>query len=372
MTDIPESIKQQIAHPQPDAQQFVNVITGRVQPKRVHLTELFADPEIMQWITENVLGKKWVPRPADESDREQLSQHLLCAIDYWYRMGYDYIRARGGLSFPGLTRDSQDTAQLPHQSRNWAETGRGPVQTEQDFENYPWPEVKDENLWPYHFVAENLPDGMGMMVCPVSGFLEIPAYSIVGYESLAMMIYDNPALLEAVFANVRQRILGVYRRLVQIPQVIGFFQGDDMRFRSGTLYAPDFLRKHVLPAHEEAAELAHTHQKIYMLHSCGKLDDIMDDLVDDVKIDAKHSFEDTITPVEQFYDRYHQHIGVLGGLPVDLLARADEDTVRQRARKILNHCLPAGRYAFGSGNSVTNYCKPENVLAMFDEAYRWQ
>ena len=32
----------------------------------------------------------------------------------------------------------------------------------------------------------------------------------------------------------------------------------------------------------------------YLLHSCGKLDVIMDYFIDEVKIDAKHSFEDTI------------------------------------------------------------------------------
>jgi len=90
-----------------------------------------------------------------------------------------------------------------------------------------------------------------------------------------------------------------------------------------------------------------------------------------VKIDAKHSYEDAICPVEQFYDRYSSRIGLLGGLDVDLLARADEATLRRRAREILNHCMPKGRYAFGTGNTLVNYSKLENVLAMFDEAYRW-
>lgn len=371
MTSVPQHIKQQIAKPQPDIDQFIKVITGKAKPTRVHLAELFADQEIMQWITENVLQKKWTLLPTNQSDRRQTSQYFLGLIEYWYRMGYDYVRMSGGLHFPGTVRAAADTAALPHEKRTWAETGQGPVQSWEDFERYSWPQVTDESLWTYQFVAEHLPDGMGLMVCPCSGFFEIPSNIVVGYESLSMMCYDEPDLVDAVFKAVREPMLEMYRRLVKIPQVVGFFSGDDMGFRSGTLFHPDFLKKYCLAPHKELAELAHQHGKIHMLHSCGNLEVIMDDLIDDVRIDAKHSFEDAIIPVEDFYDRYHDRLAVLGGLPVDLLARADEQTVRRRARKILDHCVPAGKYAFGSGNSVTNYCKPENVLAMFDETYQW-
>jgi len=64
-------------------------------------------------------------------------------------------------------------------------------------------------------------------------------------------------------------------------------------------------------------------------------------------------------------------VGLLGCVDVDVLARADEQVVRRRVQKIIDHCDPNGRFALGSGNSIANYCKPENVLAMFDEAYCW-
>ena len=39
-------------------------------------------------------------------------------------------------------------------------------------------------------------------------------------------------------------------------------------------------------------------------------------------------------------------------------------------RRILEACMPGGGYALGSGNSVANYVKVENFLAMLDEG--WQ
>jgi len=371
ITSIPESVKRQIADPQPDAEQFVRVITGQAEPQRVHLAELFADAEIMQWITENVLERRWVPAPDDPSDRGQMQQHLLCVIEYWHRMGYDYIRQIGGVEFPVDALAAENTAALAGRQRQWADEHGGPIQSWEDFEKYPWDTITDEKVWMYHFVAEHLPDGMGMLVCPTSGYLEIPMNHLIGYEPLALMIYDQPDLVEAVFDKVRGLIMDVLRRVIGIDKVIGIFQGDDMGFKSGLLYPPDFLKTHSLSGHRQACQLAHQHGKLYLLHACGNLGQIMDYLIDEVGIDGKHSHEDVILPVEEFFAQYGRRVGVLGGLDVDLLGRADEAAVRRRARRILSRCAD-GRYAFGTGNSVANYCKPENVLVMFDEAYRWK
>jgi len=75
-------------------------------------------------------------------------------------------------------------------------------------------------------------------------------------------------------------------------RLILFFDTDDMGFKTGLLISPDDLRELVLPGHKKMAAMAHAAGRPYLLHSCGKLDMILDDLIDDVKIDAKHSFED--------------------------------------------------------------------------------
>lgn len=372
MITIPVSIIRQINNPHPDIKKFVSVIKGAVKPDRVHLAELFADQEVMRWVTEELFKKQWVPLPDDFNDREQMQKHWLCEIEYWHRMGYDYIRVWGGLNYPQQIISIDNTAEMAKDRRQWAITHNGPIQTWDDFERYPWPTVSDDSIWIYEFVAKHLPDGMGIMVCPLSGFLEIPMHTLVGYESLAMMVHDQPELVKAIFAKVRENILGVNRRALALERVAGVFQGDDMGFRSGLLFSADFLKEHSLNGHKAAAELAHARGKIYMLHACGNLASIIDYLIDEVKIDAKHSFEDVIIPVDDFYSKYGDRVACLGGVDVDLLGRADETTVRQRVRKILDTCMRNGRYALGSGNTIANYCKMENVLAMFDEAFSWK
>ena len=99
---------------------------------------------------------------------------------------------------------------------------------------------------------------------------------------------------------------------------------------------------------------------------------VMDDLIDDVGIDAKHSFEDKILPVEEVYRRWGDRIAVLGGVDMDVLGRGTEERVRARTRQILEVCGVKGTgYCLGTGNSVVNFIPVQNYLAMLDEGSRW-
>lgn len=357
---IADIVKDQINNPCPDINRLIDVINGKKAPTKVHLGEIIIRNDIIAWFTKNVFQKNWVDIPSD-GNMEQMKAHLLCLIEYWYRMGYDYIRLSGGLVFKLKSIENDGS---------WTNRHSGLISNWQEFEKYPWPNVKDQDLWHYEFVSDNLPESMGMMVCPTGGFLEMPMNYLFGIENLSLLMYDNPELVQEVFIKVRNAILTVYEKLIDIPKVVGFFQGDDMGFKSATMYPPDFLKLFSLPGHKKAAEMAHSNGKIYILHSCGNLYEIMDYLIDEIEIDAKHSFEDVITPVEEIYSLYSDRVAVIGGIDVALLSDGTIDDVKKRIKKILKHCFP-GRYLLGSGNCLADYSKPENVLAMYEEAYKW-
>jgi uroporphyrinogen decarboxylase len=97
----------------------------------------------------------------------------------------------------------------------------------------------------------------------------------------------------------------------------------------------------------------------------------MHELVDDVKIDAKHSFEDQIQPVEEFAAQWGRQVAAIGGVDVDLLARADETAIARRTQQILESCAPRGGYAAGSGNSIPNYIPVDHYLAMVETIHRY-
>jgi uroporphyrinogen decarboxylase len=147
--------------------------------------------------------------------------------------------------------------------------------------------------------------------------------------------------------------------------------GDDMGFKTGTMIAPEHLRNFVFPIQKQIARVAHDRGLPFLLHSCGNLEAVMDDLIEDVGIDAKHSYEDAIMPIEDVCAKYSERICVIGGVDVDLLCRGTEDKIRQRTREILETCGQTGAYILGSGNSIANYVPITNFLAMIDEGWRF-
>jgi len=144
-----------------------------------------------------------------------------------------------------------------------------------------------------------------------------------------------------------------------------------MGFKTSTIVSPEVLRKLVLPWHKKFASLSHQYNKMYWLHCCGNVLSLMEDFVEDVKIDAFHSFQDSIIPVGEFKKRYGDRVATLGGVDMDKLCRLDEKSLRRYVREILDECM-SDRYALGSGNSIANYVPVENYLVMLDEGLKWR
>jgi len=94
----------------------------------------------------------------------------------------------------------------------------------------------------------------------------------------------------------------------------------------------------------------------------------MDVIIDELKYDAKHSFEDTILPVEEAYEKYQGRIAVLGGIDLDFVCRASPREIRKRSEAMLERSSGRGGFALGTGNSVPEYVPDENYFAMIDAA----
>lgn len=350
----------------PDGARFISAIMGRIQPSRPPLVEYLIDDALRKPIVTDLLGRQWVdPQPGN---RASLNAYLDNFIAVWHQLGYDFVRFEQGLSFSQF-HVTGDDATRPDGKRSWNDMHRGVITSWDDFERYPWPVVTPEFLANYEYLAGHLPEGMGLIVCHGGGIYEHLS-SLFSYEGLCLALYDQPDLVAAVAERIGNLMADVYRQLVELEHVIAIFPGDDMGFRTATLLPPAALRQYTLPWHAQYASIAHAHNLPYFLHSCGNLREIMPDLINTVGIDAKHSFENAIMPVDAFQVIYGDKIGVLGGVDIDILGRATQEQVRSETRRLVETCGARGRYAIGSGNSIPSYVPLENFLCMLDEAQR--
>ncbi len=350
----------------PNWEGLLACIERKGTPERVHHIELFLDSEIQDAICE----RYDLLDDVDGDDPFFAQKQHLAAQRF---LGYDYVRCGvEGVDMPLKHVVTEDTAALARESgRSYIESHKGPITNREEFEKYPWPDTEAASTRSIEWYHENLPDDMCIIASGgFAHFAELLSW-LMGYETLCVSLYDQRDLVE----DISKRLLDIYEKMLKLilefDRVKIIWGSDDMGFKSQTLISPDDLREFVLPGHKLMAKMSHDAGRPYLLHACGKLDAIMGDLIDDVKIDAIHSFEDTIITVESAKELYGDRLTLLGGIDVDFLCRSSEADIRQRVRGTLEKCMPGGGYCLGTGNSVANYIPVDNYLAMLDEGKRF-
>ncbi|OGV32018.1 MAG: hypothetical protein A2020_13895 [Lentisphaerae bacterium GWF2_45_14] len=335
----------------PDFEAFRKCITKEKEPERVHFIEFYHDEPIK----DSVCERFGLAESLNENDP---FFRIKREIEIQSFLGYEMIYLKEfNLKFDlDCKNDNKDVKSSDH-------VANGPIQTWEDFEKYPWPDVSQMDFSILEWLEKNLPENMRCYSSIAVGMYKY----LIGLEAMLYMMFDQPDLFQAVLEKLKELYVDLCNKLTQFSCYAVSWGADDMGFKTQTFLPPDFLRKYVLPVHKACAEASHKNGKLYFLHSCGQLKEIMDDIIDDVKIDAKHSFENAISPVTEMKKIYGDRIGLLGGVDVDFLCSSDEKTLRKGVREILETCMPGGGYCLGSGNSIAKYVPLENYLIMLDE-----
>lgn len=330
-------------HREPDFNNILKVLRREV-PDRPTLFEFFMNGNVYQ----EVAGDPPPPEaPAEE--------HLGYMARAYAACGYDYVNSYGcALDFHAGAKNSKNTISL---------NDSPVIQSWEDLEKHPWPDARNADYSLLEKAAPYLPGNMKIMMSGPGGVLE-NVISLMGYENLCVLLYDDPALVEAVFEKVGSTLADYYAIGAQYGTVGIIMSNDDWGFNTQTMLSPEMMRKYVFPWHRKIVKAAHDNGKPAVLHSCGFMSEIMEDIIEDMKYDGKHSYEDNIVPVEEAYRRWGRRIAILGGMDVDFLVRSDEETIRRRALGMLELSRSQGGYALGSGNSIPEYIPNEKYFAM--------
>jgi len=352
-------------------------------PDRVPFMELFADGEVMA----TILGKRLNYFSKLPRSRREWEEQMLSLIEFYETLGYDYVRAdtrdyeatvkaqefaERALA-PGnfgsrayMCRIADIAPELNRGERLWANEGTGVIGGWDDFKAYPWedPEtIADEGNAGLEWVCDHVPPDMGVVTA--AGTILEPVMWMMGVKNFYISLYKQPDLVDAMFRKIEELNLARFELAAKTDRkIVAFWGSDDWGYRNGPMISPAMMRQWVFPVHRRMAEIAHSKGSLYLLHSCGDLEVLMDDIIGYVKVDAKHSFEDTYLPVTRAKKLYGHRIGLIGGVDMDVLSRRSVQEVREYVSRLLEICKPGGGYCLGSGNTVANYVPLENYLTM--------
>lgn len=370
---------------EPNAERLRRALSRSGVPDRVPFMELFADGEVMA----AVLGKPLNYFHKEVESRREWEERMLSLMEFYEALGYDYVRTetrdyeatvkansisndRNALGEVGsrayMYRATDISPDLNRGERSWANEHTGVIANWDDFKGYRWEdvdEIEEEGVAGLEWVCDHAPSNMGVVTG--AGTVLEPVMWLMGIENFYLSLHRQPDLVDAMFRKVSELSVARFKLAAKTSRkVLALWGSDDWGYRDKTMISPAQMRRWVFPVHREQARIAHARGSLYLLHSCGNLGAIMDDIIDDVRVDAKHSFEDTFLPVAEAKRLYGRRIGIIGGVDMDFISRRSEPEVRAYVSKILKECKPGGGYCLGTGNTVANYVPIENYLAMLD------
>lgn len=332
---------------EPDFDQLLRVLTKQ-RPDRPVLFEFMVDGTHLKAI----LGDEWI-----EGDSVDTILHNW--IVGFAACGFDFttlpIWGVGMMEFPLKGhRDREKSVGMAH----------GGVLTDREsIRAYPWPDPETSDYSALDRAVPYLRPKQKIIIHGPGGVLE-NATELMGYEDLIFLLEDDPKAARELFDNIGSRILAFYDKMVDHPSVGGAFLNDDWGFKTQPFFPLPMMREYVFPWQERIVARIHQAGKPVILHSCGNLEPFWHDILDVVKIDAKHSYEDEICPVERMYERFVGKMAIVGGIDIDFLCRSSVDAIEQRCRAMLERTASRGGYALGSGNSIPYYVPLESFLAM--------
>ena len=233
------------------------------------------------------------------------------------------------------------------------------------FDAYAWQDPDSFDDSPMQDISPFLPQNMKLMVMGPCGVLE-NVMSLVGYDNLCYMLYEDPELTGDIFEAVGSRLVRYYEKAAQFDSVGMLMSNDDWGFNTQTFLSMEHMRKYVFPWHKQIVEAGHKQGKPVLLHSCGNMDEVMEDIITTLKFDGKHSYEDNILSVEDSYRRWGGRIAILGGIDIDFVARSTPEQIRARCQNMLELSRQKGGYALGTGNSIPDYIPDENYFALLN------
>ncbi len=335
---------------------------GRREPDRVPLFEALIDYSIQS----RFLG------------REVTGDDLASQIEFWSRAGYDYIPLTVGMMKPGkvteesrISRIIRDVMLADSPDRNdeksWNLELTSFIKNRADFEKFPWEVAGELDFSDIVKAGEMLPEGM--KVVALSGKIFTLTWMLMGFNDFSMSLILDEQLVADVFRKVAEIQFKGLEQIFGMPHVGAVWAVDDLAFGTGPMISPKAYRDHVFPWYKEMARRCHERGLLFFLHSDGDLSELMEDIID-IGVDVLQPIDPSCMDIVEVKRRYGDRLCVAGNVANELLRSGSEAEVTARVRELLEKVAPGGGFCLGSGNSVPDWARFENYMAMRDTVLR--
>jgi len=188
-----------------------------------------------------------------------------------------------------------------------------------------------------------------------------PLWHSMGFEHFCLSLATDPGLVEYFLERITDWLAQVATGLCQLDFDF-IWAADDIAYRTAPFFSPKAYRRRLLPYTRRVAEAI---TKPWIYHSDGNMLPLLDDLLSQ-GMNAIHPLEPGSMDLDDLKHRYGRRCALVGNIDIDLLVRGTPDEVRQQVRERIAQLGPNYGYLLSSSNTITEHCRPENVVAMVE------
>jgi len=251
--------------------------------------------------------------------------------------------------------------------------------TIKDVREYAWPKGDD----PSRFaklreqaleIRRNTPYAV---VSGISGVIYETCWYLRGLEQWFSDLLTEPEFCEAMLDQTLKFWMDWFRLFLdEAGDVVDVIMiGDDLAGQAGPLFNPEIYRRLVKPRHKRLVQYirSRTRAKIWY-HTCGSCAAFIPDLIDN-GIDILNPVQTSASRMDpvDLKRRFGRDLAFWGGGcdSQHVLPRGTPSEVEENVRRNLEAFMPGGGYVFNSIHNIQGEVPPENIVAMFDAAYKY-
>jgi uroporphyrinogen decarboxylase len=311
------------------------------QPDRIPFGEMGIDrpfaARLMNWEKSKALGTRDKDPYSAEQIKAVARKLNLDTIFYYFR--------------PPIFADQEVDG------NGYVHYGVGHILTEDDIGKIQLPDPYDDSFYEgARIFASQKEDYAALLVCRAGLY---PAMSSMGFENFCLSLYMNPGFVEKVLDIYFDWAAAVAERATSIGFDV-FVTTDDFASKNGLFFDPQMFRDVMIPRYRRIKDKLRIP---WVMHSDGNIMEQIEDIIQ-LGVAGLHPFEKDAIDIREVKRRFGDRICLWGNVDVNMLSLGNPEDVEKEVKGLIEDVSYGGGYILTSGNSITNYCKMENIISM--------
>ena len=187
------------------------------------------------------------------------------------------------------------------------------------------------------------------------------AWTMRGMTNLMMDFHDHPDFVDELLNTIADYNIAQVRKALEYDIDAVMF-GDDWGRQRGLQMSPGHWRRFIRPVLRRMCGVVREADKLVMIHSCGKVEELFDDLIE-IGLNCFNPFQPEVMDVFALKKQYHGRLAFYGGLSTQrTLPYGTPEDVGEQTRRLIEMGSD-GSYICAPAHSVESDVPVENIVA---------